>query len=608
MRWKLRSTTRRRREPTDNYLPMSTDLRPITESSPVSAPHLAIPTLEQLRDRNPSKPLPTAAFAPSENAKPVNDALAGTLRFSPSPVTLSGAVVEPVQLGKRVDQFPALELPFVIENGVFMPASRQIHQGVDGRSFWQLIPGPGRVWQEPADSGSYRVGFVFTLGNNIDHLSYHGLGLLIFGSDRSSAGLRYQATQGGVPIVLPFGLEIWGYAPCEWSQQPTPAGTTTSAPYRNERTNLRRLRPWNDLAEHCPDDLLAAVCDGYGAQSAVTCALATSSDIFATPYYTVNGEHPNLATLRQGIWSATKSAGAGLALFHLAERYGPEVFDVRVADLLEVTAEHDGWSEVCLRDCFNMASGIGDLAPEAEPPGIFADYDMFWDTDSVPVQRYLRWFAAPSRAERLEAAFSHDSYPWGPGQVARYRDQDFFVLAAAMDALVKEREGTNAGLWPLIEQDVYGPIGVTHAVVNRTVEPDGSPGMPLLGGGLFLTLEEVACIAALYQALGEHAGEQLLHRASVVEATDPHTAKGLPTGLHNADGQIRYHMGFWHRPYRTRDGKLRYLPTMFGYGGTEIVLLPNSMTAIRFGHDDPRDDTSYDVTPLVRVAEQLSAF
>ena len=491
---------------------------------------------------------------------------------------------------------------------MFLPISREIHQGVDGQSFWQLIPGSGRVWREPADSGWYRAGFVFTLGNNIDHLTYHGLGLLVFRPDRSNAGLRYQASEGGVPIVLPFGLEVWGYAPCEWSPRPAPAGAISLARYREECVNSRRLRSWNELADHCPGDLLASVCNGHRAQTTVTCALATSSDIFATPYSTAHGEHPYLATLRQGIWSATKSAGAGVALFHLAERYGPEVFDARVADLLEVSAGHDGWNEVRLRDCFNMATGIGDLAPEAEPPAVFADYDMFWDGDSVPVRRYLRWFTAPSRAERLEAAFSHDSYPWGPGRVARYRDQDFFVLAAAMDALVKEREGANAALWPLIERDVYGPIGLAHAVVNRTVEPDGSPGIPLLGGGLFLTLEEVARVAALYHGLGEHAGKQLLHRASVIEATDPHAVKGLPTGLHNADGEIRYHMGFWHRPHRARDAKLRYLPAMFGYGGTEIVLLPNAMTAIRFGHDDPRDDTAYDVAPLVRVAEQLSPF
>ena len=574
----------------------------------MSAVRPAMPTLEQLQDRNPSKPLATSAFAASVEASPVNEVLAGTLRFSPCPVSHSGAELKPIYLGKQVDRFPALVLPFLARDGLFIPVSRQIHRDTDDQSFWQLIPGPGRVWREPGDGNWCRAGFVFTLGNNIDHLSYHGLGLLVFDPGQSSAGLRYQATPGGVPIVLPNDLTVWGYAPCEWSQEPAPTDEDVLAQHQNECRNALRVRPWGDLADRCPAKLLDAVCDGYGTQTAVTCALATSSEIFATPYHTPHGEYPNLAMLRQGIWSATKSAGAGVALFHLAERYGPEVLDLRVADLLEVSAEHDGWNEVRLRDCVNMASGIGDLGPNPEPPNIFADYDMFWGTDSVPVQRYLRWFSAPSRRERLEAAFCHDSYDWGPGQVVRYRDQDFFVLTAAMDALVKEREGPNAALWPLVEQNVYAPIGLQHAIVNRTVEPDGAPGLPLLGGGLFLTLEEAARIAALYHALGEHAGEQLLHRASVEEATDPHVAKGLPTGIHNADGEIRYHLGFWHRPYRTRVGELLYLPAMFGYGGNEIVLLPNAMTAIRFGHDNPRDDETYDVTPLVRVAEQLSPF
>ena len=567
-----------------------------------------IPTLDQLRDGKPSKPLRASAFAPSAHATPVDDVLAGTLRFAQSPLTLSGAAVEPLCLGKRVDRFPALQLRFIAADGVFIPVSRQIHREADGESFWQLIPGPGRVWREPGDDSACRAGFVFTLGNHIDHLSYHGLGLLVFEPGRSRAGLRYQATPGGMPLVLPFGLQAWGYAPCEWSQEPARNRAPALARYRGECSESRRLRPWSELADRCPLDLLDAVYAGYGVEATVTCALATSSEIFATAYHTPHGEHPNLAALRQGIWSATKSAGAGVALLHLAQRYGSEVLDLRVADLLEVTAEHDGWNRVRLRDCFNMATGIGDLAAQPEPPDIFADYDMVWDSDSVPVRRYLRWFTAPSRHERLAAAFSHDSYDWGPGQVVRYRDQDFFVLAAAMDALVKQREGASATLWELVEQNVYGPIGVPHAVVNRTVELDATPGIPLLGGGLFLTLDEAARIAGLYHALGQHAGEALLHRASVVEVTDPHVAKGLPTGMHTADGQIRYHMGFWHLPYRTRSGDLLHLPAMRGGGGNEIVLLPNAMTAIRFAHDDPRDDETYDVTPLIRVAEQLSAF
>ena len=569
---------------------------------------LATPTLEQLQDYNPSAPLTTSAFTPSRYASPMKEALSGTLLFSRSTVNISGEAFERVCLGKRVDWFPVFSLPFLTADGVFLPANRQIHRDADGRSFWQLIPSPGQVWCEPEDGSWWRAGFAFTMGNNIDHLSYHGLGLLVFDPEHARAGLRYQATPGGVPIVVPNDLRLWGYAPCELSQEAQTNATDALVQFRRERDDARRLRHWGELAGRCPAELLDAVHHGYGATTGVTCALATSSEIFATPYQTSYGEHPNLEMLRQGIWSATKSAGAAVALFHLAERYGPEVLDLRVVDLLEVTAEHNGWNTVRLRDCVNMASGIGDLGQNAEPANIFADYDMFWDSDSVPVQRYLRWFSAPSRQERLDAAFCHDSYPWGPGQVARYRDQDFFVLGAAMDAFVKEREGPGAALWPLVERDVYQPIGLQHAVVNRTVEADAAAGLPLLGGGLFLTLEEAASVAALYHTLGEYAGEQLLHRASVSEVIDSKTTKGLPTGTHTRDGEIRYHLGFWHRPYRTHRGELIHLPAMFGYGGNEIVLLPNAMTAIRFGHDDPRDEESYDITPLVRVAEHLSAF
>ena len=431
---------------------------------------------------------------------------------------------------------------------------------------------------------------------------------MVFEPGGNTAGLFYQATPGGVPIELPFGLEMWGYASGTGFTEPQASVANVLTHHREQSARAPHFCSWETLAGRCPGELLEALRDGVGAQTTVTFALATSEEIYVAAHHTPYGEHPDIVCLRQGIWSATKSAGAGVALLFLAERYGAEILDLLVADLLEVTASHDGWKGVRLRDCFNMASGIGDLHPQPHPPDIFADYDMIYEGDSEPLKRYLRWFRAPSQLERVDAAFSCGSYPWEPGQVVRYRDQDFFVLAASLHALVKEREGSDADLWSLIERDVYDPIGLQHAVVNRTVEPDGSKGVPLLGGGLFLTLTEAARVAALYHRLGEHAGQQLLHRASVEEIVDPSLVKGLPTGMHNEAGEIRYHMGFWHRPFRTRGGRLLYLPTMFGYGGNEIVLLPNQMTAIRFGFDNPKDETAYDVMPLVRVASAWRAF
>ena len=564
------------------------------------------PTHAQLRE--PSAMLPTQVFSPSGDAVALTQCVSGIIRLTSSQVNLSGPRFDPVRLGKRVDSFPAINVAFAISDGKFQPISRQIHRGLDGRSFWQMIPAPGLAWQEPGDGHVCRAGFVFTLGNNIDHVSYHGLGVFVIDLEQGEVGLRYQATPGGVPIELPFGLSLWGYAPGQFFEHAPGAAVLGSQTPMSENAAPWRLNPWSALCDQCPVELLEAVEQGYGAETSVTCALAMDDDIFATAYHTANGEHPDLDALRQGIWSATKSAGAGVSLFYLAERYGPEILDLQIIDLLEVSAPHDGWRQIRLRDCFNMSSGIGDLVPELDPPNIFADYDMIYEGESESLQRYLRWFRGPSRDERLAAAFSCGNYPWQPGQVVRYRDQDFFVLAAAMDALVKIKEGPHMALWPLIEQEVFAPIGLEHAIVNQTVEPEGAAGVPLLGGGLFLTLAEAARVAALYHGLGRHAGRQLLHRQSVCEATDPYTCKGLPTGMRNEVGEIYYHMGFWRRPYRTRGGKLLYLPVMFGYGGNEIVLLPNSMTAIRFGHDNPRDAAAYDVTPLVRVAEHLVSF
>ena len=564
------------------------------------------PTLDQLRE--PSAMLPTDVFCPSKNAKLARASFSGVIGLISSPINFTGPAFDPVRLGKRVDCFPAVNLSFVAADGKFCPGSRQIHRETDSISFWQIIPAPGRVWREPGDAHCWRAGFVFTLGNNIDHLSYHGLGVFIIDLDQKTVGLRFQATPGGVPIELPFGLRLWGYASGKLREYEPTGSIAVSPPTTRVNAQPPKLSPWSALYDRCPTELLDAVGQGYGAQTSVSCALVAGNEIYATTYHTGCGEHPDLLGLRQGIWSATKSAGAGVSLLYLAERYGAEILDLRVSDLLQITAAHDGWQNVHLRDCFNMSSGIGDLAPQPEPPEIFADYDMLYEGESESLQRYLRWFRGPSCDERLAAAFSCGNYPWEPGQVARYRDQDFFVLAAAMDALVKQKEGPRASLWTVIEKEVLAPIGLEHAVVNRTVEPNGTHGIPLLGGGLFLTLVEAARVATLYHNLGRGAGRQLLHRQSVIEATDPNTLRGLPSGIRNDVGEIYYHMSFWRRPYRTRGGKLIYLCAMFGYGGNEIVLLPNAMTAIRFGHDNPRDEMTYDVTPLVRIAEHLCSF
>ena len=57
------------------------------------------------------------------------------------------------------------------------------------------------------------------------------------------------------------------------------------------------------------------------------------------------------------MFSVTKSLGAAVALLRLAQKYGDEVFDLKIKDYVPVTAGHDGWERVTFGDALNMATG-----------------------------------------------------------------------------------------------------------------------------------------------------------------------------------------------------------------------------------------------------------
>jgi hypothetical protein len=157
------------------------------------------------------------------------------------------------------------------------------------------------------------------------------------------------------------------------------------------------------------------------------------------------------------------------------------------------------------------------------------------------------------------------------------------VLAAAMDAYLKRREGPNAHLWDMVAREVLEPIGAFHVPTLHTLERDGSRGVPLLGLGLFLTVDDVAKLATLLQSGGRHDGRQILSAAKLADAQyRTNSDAGLPVGWTFRDGVGRYHLSFWSMPYRTSAGCLVRVPFMWGFGGNFVALLPNGVSTFRF--------------------------
>lgn len=200
-------------------------------------------------------------------------------------------------------------------------------------------------------------------------------------------------------------------------------------------------------------------------------------------------------------------------------------------------------------------------------------------------------------------------YPWGPGEVFRYRTTDTTALAAAMEAYLRRKEGPDADLWDTLTQEVFTPLGIERLPVRRTIEPDGRLGTPLLGAGLYITVEEALKIARLLQDLGEMDGEQLLHRDLTKRALSTDMQRGYPNGWRGKGRtEGHYEMSFWLTPHEQMLGCDLRIPVMAGFGGNYLIIMPNRTIGLRFadGHDDNPD--TWDSAGIRDVSNRIRSF
>lgn len=434
-----------------------------------------------------------------------------------------------------------------------------------------FILSPGRVWFEPADQGMSRASFPFVLAHELSNFAHNGVATFLFDDTRVTS-VRFQVGQETAPT---FDLvDSWGAAPATYTPGPIADEATLRARFDQEVRRRVLIRPWSDLPPPVRTAALGGV-DGEVAADAVSASgIVIDGVLYVRGCNTRYGPFPYCREMRHAAHSVTKSLGSAVALLRLAQKYGDAVFDAKIRDYVTVTASHDGWRDVTFADALGMATGIGERSPRREPNDWSAD-------ENKP--RMFTWFTKRSAAERLAAAFEYPKYPWPPGAVFRYNSTHTFVLAAAMDAYLKQREGPNARLWDMVAREVLEPIGAFHVPKLHTLEPGGSPGVPILLHGLFLTVDDVAKLATLLQAGGRHDGRQILSAAKLADAlyrTRPDA--GLPVGWTFRDGVGRYHLSFWSMPYRAIAGCLVRVPFMWGHGGNFVALLPNGVSTFRF--------------------------
>ncbi len=560
-------------------------------------------------------PVTNSAFVPDENAL-VAPAFSGSIKVHGAPMQTLPVLTQPLIQGRDARIFPGVQLEFFTVGDVLVPVQRgeMVRETGAGTapSYWRVIPQFGKVWREKADGDWSRAAFPVMLVNDTENHAHQGLAMFLYRAGQTS-GLRFQFVQQTGPYLIKQYFVSWGYAAAEFV-----AGNAQKLDARRVQAQselARRLpaKPWGDLIKTLPPGTL----DGFGGpiypKWQVAVALVRDGTLYyqdsATPY----GPYPYPLEMRFGVRSVTKAVFAPLALLRLAQVYGPWVLALKVGDY--VPGLDPKWRRVRFIDAADMATGFGGMGSSKTHPNDIFDGYLGGDYDA--------WYTAASHADKVRhiAANLHP-YPWEPGTVMRYRDQDYYLLGAAIQGFLKSVRGPEADLGEMLQTEVFAPIGIYHAPVVRTREAGGRDGLVWCNAGYYPTLDDLAKIALLYEARGAHGGVQILNRDLTADLLAGHDAivknadaalgpVAAPLAGSSEDGL--YKMGLHFLRYVNISGTVEYLPSMHGSGDNEVILYPNRMVSLVMAKASsevlgPEKTRSDDGPVTIRAVERLAPF
>lgn len=486
--------------------------------------------------------------------------------------------------------FPGLEVQFfTTKDGDLVPVQRGIiRRPVKDRtaSFWELIIGPGKVWQEKADKkkkgkkgkndewkGWDKAAFPFSLVQSQEGEALIGLAYFYYKGKKVS-NLYYQVsndTAGGFIFWdVDFNMTAWGEAKMTYKPGKIKKEKDLEKAYKKEVANRLKMKPLSDLGED-----VAGLGGDVDPNHALTMAMVVDDVIYNSPINTPFGEYPYPDVMRVGVWSASKSLIPGIAALRLAEKYGPEFLDTYIVDYFEEGDEFDyiddeaeaRWRMVTIGHALHMTTGMG---PTGSGP------NWAWYSDNT----YL-WSYSYDLADQIRYYFNQEPNPTvsGPGERLLYVDQDMWIAVLAMERFLQKMEGEDATILNMLIEEVYKPIGVDHFVAGTGYTPTGEVGFPFSAWGALPTIDYLAKAGRLIANHGmAQDGTQIL-------------SKDLVEGFFT---NPNYQLAFWKTVYQNEDGETFYIPTMSGAGGNNVYSMPNGIVGIGLGYNSYNFSWSYE--------------
>ncbi len=504
-------------------------------------------------------------FLPVGDAGAAGHSFSGVISFSETALNTTRPDSDWGGSGQRF--FPEFSLPVFRQGDSLIPLERGIVlSGGRGRSFWNVIVSPGRVWREAGDGGWSRASFPFVLTDNYVGQALNGTATFLFTSTGISQ-VAVQIVQETSPKSDYTRGDFNGAVPARFAPRLFAEAGRAVEDRRRELAARPPIRAWAELP--LGGFTRAFFNAGLREETVSFAALFIDGALYVQPAETRAGPYPYPLEMRHGVYSVTKTLVMGLSMFYCAERYGEAIFEERITNYVPELAGHPGWAGVTFGNALDMATGTaGD-------------------------DRNLDFIRARSAAEKLAVVRGMPDAPYAPGNYFDYSSSNTFTLSCALDRYVKAREGLGADYWLLVRDNVLEPLGAGAMAVERTREPDGTPGPPLAGWSAYPTAVEAVMIGRLISEAGVHDGRQILNGNKVREALERTSRRGLPANL----AATRYLHSFWLVDVGLVGGAVTG-PYMSGHGGNFVFVLTGEIVALRFA-----DENNFDVAPMIAVAE-----
>lgn len=472
--------------------------------------------------------------------------------------------------------FPGITLDFITHEGALIPIRNEFMvNDLQTNSLWNVLVGTGRVWHEKVDGDWSRASFPLTLTDSYIGQARNCVATFVYRED-SISNLCVQCSQETADLNE---LQVGNMrAMLSVAYRPGTYPESNAVIAKRNRMVSNRL-PVHPLSAIDTEHEIA----GYFEKSLYTNtptslgAIIADGAIYLHPPQTRHGLYPYPEEMRHAVYSVSKSMTGALALFYLAERYGDSIFDALISDHVPALAVHPAWQGVTFSHTLNMVTGT-----EGGEEGALL-YEIL--------------IKARTAEEAINNIAGLNKGRGKPGEVFNYATTNLFVLSCAMQHYVEEKEGAGISYWDLVHENVLVPLGAENFVLRRTIETDGSEGLPLLGYGAWPTLDEVAKIALLFSNEGIYRGQQLLHREKCREAMGRAAWTGNDTG-NDYRGKY-YRHSFWARDFRVNGSKVE-VTYMLGYGGNYVWFFPSGVIAIRF-----MDEYDLDFKDLVKGVENI---